>query len=103
TSRGAERDRTVGLLSAIQALSQLSYSPKASDRGRTRRHSTQGGSVCNRRLSSDDGASDGARFGPETRPGQADAGGSGAGRAGPLPLAGAGAGADPGGRGAGGG
>ena len=26
-SRGAERDRTVGLLSAIQALSQLSYSP----------------------------------------------------------------------------
>ena len=25
--RGAERDRTVGLLSAIQALSQLSYSP----------------------------------------------------------------------------
>src|SRR6476620_193609 len=27
--RGAERDRTVGLLSAIQALSQLSYSPIA--------------------------------------------------------------------------
>ena len=25
---GAERDRTVGLLNAIQALSQLSYSPK---------------------------------------------------------------------------
>ena len=24
---GAERDRTVGLLNAIQALSQLSYSP----------------------------------------------------------------------------
>ena len=26
-SGGAERDRTVGLLNAIQALSQLSYSP----------------------------------------------------------------------------
>ena len=26
---GAERDRTVGLLNAIQALSQLSYSPTA--------------------------------------------------------------------------
>jgi hypothetical protein len=25
--RGAERDRTVGLLNAIEALSQLSYSP----------------------------------------------------------------------------
>ena len=25
---GAERDRTVGLLNAIQALSQLSYSPR---------------------------------------------------------------------------
>ena len=25
---GAERDRTVGLLNAIQALSQLSYSPE---------------------------------------------------------------------------
>ncbi len=31
--RGAERDRTVGLLSAIQALSQLSYSPIAVVRG----------------------------------------------------------------------
>jgi hypothetical protein len=30
---GAERDRTVGLLSAIQALSQLSYSPIAVVRG----------------------------------------------------------------------
>ena len=28
---GAERDRTVGLLNAIQALSQLSYSPTAKD------------------------------------------------------------------------
>ena len=28
---GAERDRTVGLLNAIQALSQLSYSPAATD------------------------------------------------------------------------
>jgi hypothetical protein len=27
---GAERDRTVGLLNAIQALSQLSYSPMIS-------------------------------------------------------------------------
>ena len=27
TDGGAERDRTVGLLNAIQALSQLSYSP----------------------------------------------------------------------------
>ena len=26
---GAERDRTVGLLNAIEALSQLSYSPSA--------------------------------------------------------------------------
>ena len=34
--RGAERDRTVGLLSAIQALSQLSYSPKAPDVRRAR-------------------------------------------------------------------
>jgi hypothetical protein len=30
TTSGAERDRTVGLLSAIQALSQLSYSPDRS-------------------------------------------------------------------------
>jgi hypothetical protein len=28
---GAERDRTVGLLNAIQALSQLSYSPAANE------------------------------------------------------------------------
>ncbi len=29
---GAERDRTVGLLNAIQALSQLSYSPRVINR-----------------------------------------------------------------------
>jgi hypothetical protein len=29
--RGAERDRTVGLLNAIEALSQLSYSPVRDD------------------------------------------------------------------------
>ena len=51
TSCGDERDRTVGLLSAIQALSQLSYIPNASDRNRTRRYSTQGGRVCNLRRS----------------------------------------------------
>jgi hypothetical protein len=33
-SRGAERDRTVGLLNAIEALSQLSYSPDTDSRRR---------------------------------------------------------------------
>jgi|HubBroStandDraft_6_1064221.scaffolds.fasta_scaffold75620_2 hypothetical protein len=47
---GDERDRTVGLLSAIQALSQLSYIPIAPDRGRARRYSTQRRPLCNRRL-----------------------------------------------------
>src|SRR5256885_940147 len=49
---GDERDRTAGLLSAIQALSQLSYIPIAAGRvnGQPRRHSTQGDRLCNQPL-----------------------------------------------------
>jgi hypothetical protein len=44
---GAERDRTVGLLSAIQALSQLSYSPRGPI-ARADGNLTEGDRVCNR-------------------------------------------------------
>src|SRR4029079_15881535 len=89
---GDERDRTVGLLSAIQALSQLSYIPIATgrvsvDRGR---HSTEGDRLCNRGLL-------------KIARGQAGPGRSGARRAGARALAGEGACAHPGGRGARGG